>query len=236
MANKFIVVTGGTKGIGRAIAEKFSSQGFDVATCSRNAKELEGIKEELTKNNPDPSVLTFTADLSKKGEAKRFADEIASLDRTVDVLVNNAGRFLPGKLADEPDAVYEEMIHTNMSSAYYVTKGLVQRMMKRKQGHIFNICSVASLGAYPNGGSYAISKSALLGFSRCLREELKEHGVRVTAVLAGATYTDSWQASNLPASRFIKPEDVADSVFAAYSLSRGATVEEILIRPQQGDI
>ncbi|MBL7876963.1 MAG: SDR family NAD(P)-dependent oxidoreductase, partial [Cyclobacteriaceae bacterium] len=103
-------------------------------------------------------------------------------------------------------------------------------------GHIFNICSIASIKAYPNGGSYAISKFALLGFSKVLREELKEHGIRVTAVLPGATKTASWAGSTLPDSRFIKPEDVAETIFSAYSLSPNAVVEELLIRPQLGDI
>jgi short-subunit dehydrogenase len=109
-------------------------------------------------------------------------------------------------------------------------------MKARRQGHVFNICSIASIKAYPNGGSYAISKFALLGFTKVLREELKEDGIRVTAVLPGATRTSSWDAVPLPEERFMKPEDVADAVFGAYSLSPRSVVEEVLIRPQLGDI
>jgi short-subunit dehydrogenase len=109
-------------------------------------------------------------------------------------------------------------------------------MVARKQGHIFNMCSVASIRAYSNGGSYAISKFALLGFSKCLREELKGKGIRVTAVMPGATRTASWDGVNLPDERFMKIEDVAESVYAAFSLSSRSVVEEIIIRPQLGDI
>jgi short-subunit dehydrogenase len=98
------------------------------------------------------------------------------------------------------------------------------------------MCSIASIKAYPNGGSYAISKFALLGFSKVLREELKEYGVRVTAVLPGATRTASWDAIDLPEDRFMRAEDVAETVFSAYSISERSVVEEIIIRPQLGDI
>jgi short-subunit dehydrogenase len=98
------------------------------------------------------------------------------------------------------------------------------------------MCSIASIKAYPNGGSYAISKFALLGFSKVLREELKEFNIRVTAVLPGATRTASWDGVDLPEDRFMRAEDVAETVFSAYSISERSVVEEIIIRPQLGDI
>lgn len=128
------------------------------------------------------------------------------------------------------------MIHTNLYSAYDVTRGLVGGMIANGSGHIFNICSIASIKAYPTGGSYAISKHALYGFSRCLREELKDKGIRVTAVMPGATLTDSWAGAELPEDRFMKSEDVAELVYAAYSVSALSVVEDLVIRPQLGDI
>jgi short-subunit dehydrogenase len=128
------------------------------------------------------------------------------------------------------------MINSNVYSAYYVTRGLIQAMKDRRQGHIFNMGSIASIKANPNGGSYAISKFALLGFSKVLREELKEFGIRVTAVLPGATRTASWEGTVLPDERFMKVEDVAEAVYAAYSLSGRSVIEEMIIRPQLGDI
>jgi short-subunit dehydrogenase len=128
------------------------------------------------------------------------------------------------------------MMGANLYSAYYTTRGLIASMKTRGQGHVFTLCSIASIKAYPNGGSYAISKFALLGLTKVLREELKPSGIRVTAVLPGATRTSSWDAVALPEERFMKPEDVADAVYGAYSLSPRSVVEEILIRPQLGDI
>jgi short-subunit dehydrogenase len=109
-------------------------------------------------------------------------------------------------------------------------------MIARKSGHIFNMCSIASIKAYANGGSYAITKFALLGFSKCLREELKPVGIRVTSILPGATRTASWEGVDLPDERFMRVEDVAETVYGAYSLSQRSVVEEIIIRPQLGDI
>jgi short-subunit dehydrogenase len=150
--------------------------------------------------------------------------------------VNNAGYFIPGEISTEPEGTLESMIHANLYSAYHTTRGLVQAMKDKKSGHIFNMCSIASIKAYSNGGSYAISKFALLGFSKCLREELKEFGIRVTAILPGATRTASWDESDEPEERFMKPEDVADTIYSGYALSGRSVVEEIIIRPQLGDL
>ncbi len=233
--NKLVVVTGGTKGIGRSIIERFAKEGFDIVTCARNQSDLNALKGEVEKNF-NVGVYLFVADLTDKKQVQRFVDFVNNLNRPIDVLVNNTGYFEPGQITEEPDGILEKMIHSNLYSAYYTTRGLVGGMKERKWGHIFTICSIASIKAYPNGGSYGISKFALLGFTKVLREELKEFGIRVTAVMPGATKTSSWDSSELPESRFMKPEDVASSIYGAYSLSKNSVVEEILIRPQLGDI
>lgn len=233
--NKLVVITGGSKGIGRALVEKFSKEGFDVVTCARNYADLQQLKLDIEQQTGN-KVFTHVADMSKPEEVKEFCAAVLELDRHIDVLINNAGYFTPGSLISEPAGTLESMINANLYSAYNVTRGLAQNMIKRKNGHIFNMCSIASIKAYPNGGSYAISKFALLGFSKCLREELKDQGIRVTAVLPGATLTSSWAGVNLPEERFISAEDVAETIFAAWSLSSRSVVEELIIRPQLGDI
>ncbi len=233
--NKLIVVSGGSKGIGRAIIEKFAEAGFDVFTCARHEKDLKDLKIEIEKNY-NISFKYTVADLSKKADTARMSGLILGLNRPIEVLVNNAGYFEPGLITEEREGALEQMINTNLYSAYHLTRALVPAMKKEKSGYIFSICSVASLFAYPNGGSYSISKFALLGFSKVLREELKSFGIRVTAVMAGATYTSSWEKSDLPKERFMMAQDVADALFGAYSLSKKSVVEELIIRPQLGDI
>lgn len=234
--NKLLVVSGGTKGIGRAIIERFASEGFDIATCSRNQSDLLGLKEHLESVNKNCKVMIFKADMAEKDQVKLFAEFVNKMGRAVDVLVNNSGYFAPGEILNEPEGSLEGMIQANLYSAYYLTRGIIHLMRERKSGHVFNICSIASLMAYKNGGSYAISKFALLGFSKCIREELKTDSIRVTSVIPGATLTRSWEGAGFPEDRFMKPEDVAEMIIATYNLSPRTVVEELLIRPQLGDI
>ncbi|MEX2591505.1 MAG: SDR family oxidoreductase [Anditalea sp.] len=233
--SKNILVTGGTKGIGKAIIMKFAANGYDVFTCSRNEQELVELKKEIKSNYPDRNVFIKQADLSKKEGVKSFADFVKE-EAIPDVLVNNTGIFIPGAIHTEPEGNFELMLHTNLFSAYYMTREFTEGLINRRSGHIFSMGSIAGLAAYANGGSYAISKWAMRGFTQCLRQELMEYNVKVTSILAGATFTPSWEGVDLPEERFIKAEDVADSVWSAYNLSANSVVEEIVVRPQLGDL
>jgi short-subunit dehydrogenase len=233
--NKLIVVTGGTKGIGKAIIEKFAAQNYDIITCARNEKDLINLKDNIERSHSVQFFYTIS-DLSKKEDSFQFVDFVKGIGRPVDILVNNAGTFIPGQVHTEEDGLLEQMMNTNLYSAYHISRGLINGMKERKHGDIFNMCSIASIIAYPNGGSYTITKYALLGMTKVLREEMKGFGVRVIAVLPGATLTASWEGVDLPKDRFIKSEDIAEAVWSAHSLSRNSVVEEIIIRPQLGDI
>lgn len=231
-----VVITGGTKGIGWAMVEEFAANGFDIAICSRSKKDLDHRAAALLAVYPDIRVITKTVDMSKKKEVLDFAARITEYWGEVDVLINNAGVFLPGAISEEEDGSLETMIETNLYSAYHLTRALLPIMLPKKKGHIFNICSIASKIAYPNGGSYSISKFALLGFSKVLREEMKEQGIRVTSILPGATWSNSWKGVDLPDDRLMKASDIAKTVYNAYVLSQSAVVEEIVLRPQLGDL
>jgi short-subunit dehydrogenase len=234
--NKLALITGGTKGIGKALIEKFASHGFDILTCARNASELESLKSTIYNFNKEVQVITCVADLSSKKGREVVLQKYTSLNRAVDVLVNNAGLFVVGQIHNEAEGVLENQIQTNLMSAYDISRGIIPGMLSKKQGTIFNICSTASIVPYVSGGSYCISKFALLGMTKVLREEMKEHNIRVTAVLPGATLTASWEGVDLPKERFMKPEDVADAIWGVYNLSNQTVVEELLLRPQLGDI
>jgi short-subunit dehydrogenase len=229
-----IIITGASRGIGAAIAERFAMAGNTVILCARNKEKLDNYTKEL-QGSSKASVLSCAADLSVKKEAGAFAQWC--LGQCVpDIVVNNAGSFLPGNIYNEAEGTLEKMIAVNLYSAYYLTRELLPRMMERKSGHIFNMCSIASLKAYENGGSYSISKFALAGFSKNLREELKPYNIKVTAVYPGAVYTDSWSGSGISPERIMEPSDVAGMIYAAAQLSPQACVEEIVMRPQAGDL
>lgn len=232
--NKLIVITGATRGIGKAIAETFAKNQFDVVTCGRDLQNLEQFKEDIQALGV--TAYACQADLSDKQQCLDFVSLIKDLERPIDVLVNNTGVFIPGQVHDEEEGALEKMIETNLYSAYRITRGLLPQMMEKKQGHVFNICSTASITPYINGGSYCISKYAMYGMTKVLREEMKEHNVRVTAILPGATKTDSWEGAEIPEERFMQPEEVAETIWTTYSLSERTVVEEIVMRPLLGDI
>jgi short-subunit dehydrogenase len=229
------IITGATQGIGAAIAKKLAAEKFTLCICSRNESELNEFKSEL-ENLGSPLVFVQSADLSDKERAKAFAHFALQQLKNVDILVNNAGIFIPGNICDEPEGQLEQMMQVNLYSAYAITRIIVPAMKALKKGHIFNMCSVASLKAYPMGGSYSISKYALLGFSDNLREELKMDKIKVTAICPGATNSRSWEGSGVPVERIMPAEDVAKILWTAYDMADSTNLETIIMRPQFGDL
>ena len=185
---------------------------------------------------PEVTIKAKPFDISNKEEAHAFGEWILSLNISIDILVNNAGSFEPGSVYNEPDNTLENMMAVNLFSAYHLTRTLLPRMMEQKSGHIFNMCSIASLKAYHNGGAYSISKFALSGFSKNLREEMKPYGIKVSSVYPGAAYTDSWAGSGVDPKRIMESADITKMIYAASHLSAQACVEDIIIRPQLGDL
>jgi short-subunit dehydrogenase len=230
-----VVITGASQGIGYAIATIFAQAGHTLLLCSKTPANMLAAKEKLAKQFPQATILATTADLADKKDCIAFADWCLGKGAP-DILVNNAGFFLPGNIQDEGDHVLEQQMASNLYSAYHTTRALLPAMLKLSKGHIFNICSIASLNAYTHGGSYSISKFALLGFSKNLRLELKDSGIKVTAVCPGATYTNSWKDSGVASERIMEAEDIAKMIFAAAHLSPQAVVEDIVMRPQKGDL
>ena len=233
-----IVITGASKGLGKSIAEAFAAdnQGHNLFLCARNEKELEQSGKQLKERFPQNNIYTKTCDVADKPALQEFVQWISGFTKHVDILVNNAGIYLPGSAFGEDDGMLEKMMTVNTYSAYHLTRLILPGMINTKSGHIFNICSIASLQAYPNGGAYSISKFALYGFSKNLREEMKPHGIKVTHVLPGAAFTDSWSGSGIDPKRIMEAADVAKMIYAAAQLSPQACVDEIILRPQLGDL
>jgi short-subunit dehydrogenase len=230
-----IIITGASRGLGKAIAEIFAANGYNLYLTSITETRLYKTLDELLNKYPSVTIKARPFDLGKKSQAKEFGKWCLE-NCSPDILINNAGSFTGANVHDEEEGALEEMIETNLYSAYHLTRVIVPEMIKKKSGHIFNMSSIAGLKAYPGGGSYSISKYALHGFSVNLREELKPHSIRVTTVFPGAAYTDSWAATGIDKKRFMEAEDIAKMIFAASQLSPQACVEDIILRPQLGDI
>jgi short-subunit dehydrogenase len=233
-----ILISGASRGIGFAIAETFAAdqQAHTLILVSQNAARLAASAADLHTRFPQNTFLHYACNLADKAAIATLSTWLHTQVEAVDVLVNNAGYFLPGSVHNEPDGTLEEMLQTNLLSAYHLTRAVLPAMMARKSGHVFNICSIASLKAYANGGSYSISKFALLGFGQNLREEMKPYLIKVTNVMPGATYTDSWAGSGVQKDRIMEAADVAKMIYTAAQLSPQACVEDIVMRPILGDI
>ena len=231
-----VVITGASKGIGQAIANQFAAAGANLFLCARNEVTLYNSVAELQAKYPQSNINAQAGDMSKKDEVQKFAKWVLARTVQIDVLVNNAGQFLPGNIYNEDEGMLEQMMSTNLYSAYHLTRALIPVMMNTKKGHIFNICSIAGMAAYPNGGSYSITKFALMGFSKNLRAELKPHQIKVTTVFPGAVMTDSWGDFDNSSKRIMEADDIAKMIQAATTLSSQAVVEDIILRPQLGDL
>lgn len=170
-----------------------------------------------------------------KAEVIEFAQWCLSIGAP-DILINNAGSYLPGNCSDEPEGNLEKMMDINFYSAYHLTRAVLPAMILNGKGHIFNICSIAALHAYDGGGSYSVSKFALNGFNHNLRHELMKHRIKVTAVYPGAVFTDSWKGFDNSNARIMESNDIAGMVLASSKLTLQANVDEILIRPLEGDL
>ncbi|MCB0410241.1 MAG: SDR family NAD(P)-dependent oxidoreductase, partial [Flavobacteriales bacterium] len=223
------VISGATRGLGKALAFTLAEQGFDLAISARNESDLSHLKSELT-NAFSVKVYAQVCDLSKKEEALLFAENVLKEYNQVDVLINNIGKYNVGRLTDE-ECDLESMMNTNLNSAYYLTKKIATRMCEHQKGHIFNICSVLSLGPRIDAATYTISKHALKGFNDVLREEMREHQVKVTAIYPGSINTSSWEGIVAPREKFVQPEDICEVIKTCITISKNANIEEIIIKP-----
>ncbi|NBX63897.1 MAG: SDR family oxidoreductase [Bacteroidetes bacterium] len=230
-----VVVTGASRGIGFAVAHRFAQEGHHLAIVARNAGDLTHAKEQLLSAGA-AAVHTVVADLSSPEQIAQSVTTIQSIFGQVHVLVNNAGLFLGGTMMGEPAGQFQHLMNTNVLSAYEMTRGLWTQLQNTPRAHVFNMCSIASITAYAAGGSYSVAKFALMGFSKSLRLEGMPFGIRVSAVLPGATLTDSWAGVDLPKERFMDPKDVAEAIFMAFQINEHTVMEEILLRPMLGDI
>jgi short-subunit dehydrogenase len=230
------IVTGSTKGIGRALVFGLLKEGWNVAATSRNKEDLDQLKEEAHDRFPDRQCLIHQVDFYKKENTLAYGRKILEAWPNIDLLINNAGVFFPGSVHTEGDGILEETMDLNLFHPYHLTRTIIPAMIKRKKGHVINLCSIASFMSYPNGGAYTISKFALLGFSKALREEMKPYGIKVTSVMPGATWSGSWEGADYPKERLMPPEDVAEVILSTTRLGPSSVVEEIVIRPQLGDL
>jgi short-subunit dehydrogenase len=233
---KNALITGATKGMGRAIAIAFATEGISLAINSRKADELAAFKTELLQINPAIKVFTAVADGSNKAELLQFANDAEQALGGINILVNNLGMYHYSKILDDADGLFQKMINTNLMPAYELYRRFGKGMVATGEGHIFNICSVAALNPVVDAGTYSVTKAALLSLTNVMRLEMQQHGVKVTAVIPGSTLTDSWKGQDVDKDTMVLPEDIASAIVNIYKMSKGANVDQLIIKPAGGQL
>ncbi|MDB5003568.1 MAG: family NAD(P)-dependent oxidoreductase [Mucilaginibacter sp.] len=233
---KNALITGATKGMGRAIAIAFAIEGISLAINSRKADELDAFKTELLQINPAIKVFTAVADGSNKTELLQFANDATKALGSINILVNNLGMYQYSKILDDADSLFQQMINTNLMPTYELYRRFGKEMIAAGEGHIFNICSVAALNPVVDAGTYSVTKAALLSLTNVMRLEMQQHGVKVTAVIPGSTLTDSWRGQDVDKDTMVLPEDIASAIVNIYKMSKGANVDQITIKPAGGQL
>lgn len=231
-----VLVTGASQGLGAAIAWAFARElsGVQLALVARSEKNLRAVSRRCEKAGAEAEF--FVCDVSDEMSVKGMAAAVKKRFGRVDVVINNAGRFAGAAFAELSVAAFDEMIAVNLRSAFLVTRAFLPAMLRQKQGDIFFMSSIAGRQAYPNGAAYCAAKFGVSGLAQVLRAETKASGVRVCCVYPGAAWTPSWQGSGVREDRIMPAEDVAQAFLEVYRLSRRTVVEEIVLRPQQGDV
>ena len=231
-----ILVTGASQGIGAAIAKVFAKElpRVRIALVARNAKNLDRVAGACAKLGA--TVETFTCDVADEIAVEALEAAVTKRFEHVDVLINNAGVFAAAPFVKTSVAEFDRIMAANLRSAFLMTRAFVPAMIERKAGDVFFMSSIAGLDAYPDSAAYCAAKFGVTGLAKVLRAETRAHGVRVCCVHPGATWSPSWSASGVAEERIMPATDVARAFFDVYRLGRNTVVEEIVLRPQLGDI
>ncbi len=230
MKDKVAIITGASRGIGRAVAENLAEQGYHVVLVSRSKSELEKVQQEIEIKGGQASVYAVNVALAK--EVKQcVADVVHRLGR-VDVLFNNAGIFYPGTTELEDDQV-EKMLDINLMGAIFVGNAVARQMKKQKSGYIINLSSIGGKIAGPGYGGYNASKFGFVGYGDALAQEMIFYNVKVTTLCPGMVNTeianDFARRTKTDPNELIQPEDIAKVVNFLLGLGKNITIKDMIV-------
>lgn len=233
LRGKTALVTGASRGIGLAIAQALASEGCNLVLTGRNPSTLNKAAKELSGGKIN--VLPVVCDVRDPLEVKQLLAAVKNRFRRMDILINNAGVAHPNQsVAKLPVKSWMEVIDTNLTGMFLVTRAALPLM--RRGGAIVNNLSIAAKQVFPGSSAYNASKHGALGFTDTLREDLRGHGIRVIALLPGATDTAIWKTlwPEAPRKKMMSPKTVAEAVVNALTIPAESTVEELTIMPSAG--
>ncbi len=229
LAGAVALVTGGSRGIGRAIALRLAHLGAGVAICGRHSQALAAAEVELKKAGAP--FHAQIADVSLSADVTALVNKTQAALGPISILVNNAGIGLFGPAHEKTEADWDRVLNTNLKSVFLVSHAVAPSMIQRGAGDIINISSLAGRNAFAGGGIYCASKWGLQGLSACMAEDLREHGIRVSIICPGSVATEFSMRGSKDPSKLLSPEDVAHAVEMILTQRRQSFLSEVHLRP-----
>lgn len=230
--SKIALVTGGSKGIGLAIARSLLGAGAKVAICGRNVEILEGAAASLAESFGADRVAAIGADVSKLEDVRALIAAVKERFGGLDILVNNAGLGVFKSVGELSPTEWHLMLDTNLSGVYYCCHEALPLLQQSKSAFIINIGSLAGRNAFAGGAGYNATKFGLLGFSEALMLDHRHEGIRVTCVMPGSVDTEFGHSGTGKPWK-IQPEDIAETVLHLLALPERTLVSKVEVRPSQ---
>ena len=229
LAGKTALVTGSSRGIGKAIAQRLAVLGAAVGVCGRDAVALKSTGEELHQSGS--RILVQAADVTRDEDVQSLVKSVESQLGPISILVNNAGMGSFGAVHEKSEQDWDVLMNTNLKSVFLVSRAVAPLMISRKAGDIINISSLAGKNTFAGGGLYCASKWGLLGLTGCMAEDLRAHGIRVSAVCPGSVYTEFAGRGKKDATKVLTAEDVAHAVAMIAMQGPRSFISEVDVRP-----
>jgi 3-oxoacyl-[acyl-carrier protein] reductase len=229
LSGSVALVTGGSRGIGRAIALRLAVLGSSVAICGRDATALKSVSSELELRAP--RVFAHAADVTRSSDVATLIKKTETVLGPISILVNNAGIGVFGPAHEKSEEDWDRVLNTNLKSVFLVSRAVAPSMIGRKRGDIINISSLAGRNAFAGGGLYCASKWGVQGLSACMAEDLREHGIRVSVICPGSVATEFSGRGPKDPSKALTPDDVAQAVVMVVTQGPQSFLSEIHVRP-----
>ncbi len=229
LVGKTALVTGSSRGIGRAIALRLAALGAAVGVCGRDARALESTAAELRQDGA--KVFAQVTDVTKVADVQSLVESVEGQLGPIAILVNNAGMGSFGPVHERSEQDWDALMNTNLKSVFLVSRAVAPGMISRKSGDIINISSLAGKNTFAGGGLYCASKWGLLGLTGCMAEDLRGQGIRVSAVCPGSVYTDFAGRGKKDPAKVLSPEDVAHAVAMIAMQGPQSFISEVDVRP-----
>jgi 3-oxoacyl-[acyl-carrier protein] reductase len=231
LEGKVALITGASRGIGLAIARRLGAMGVRVSLCARNAKRLESAADECKRAGAD--AIAVAADVTRPADIAKLVETTEQLLGPVEILVNNAGVGYFGPVQTAGEANWDTVLDTNLKAVFLLSRAVAPGMIQMKAGHIVNIASLAGKNVFAGGAIYCASKWGLLGLTGCMAEDLRAHGIRVSAICPGSVATEFDFPGGRDRNKMLQPDDVAHAVAMLLTQAPQSFISELSMRPTQ---